>query len=128
MKPALILSLGALLWVLPQQHARAVTSAELLKSCEAVVNNAAPASEGTVDIPRAGLRCWYYMSAVQNMSVLVDPSGKRLLSVCAPPETTLLDYVRVFVRYAHRKPEAATDNAAAGAVSGLSEAFPCNRE
>src|SRR5262245_39234180 len=59
------------------------------------------------------------MSAIQNMSVLETPRGVRLLGICAPPQTTLMDYVRIFVAQARkRKPQG--DNAAALAVSAAS--------
>ena len=84
-----------------------------------------PQRGGEVDIPQSGLTCWYYMSAIQNMSVLETPRGVRLLGICAPPETTLMDYVRVFVARGSKRGSQG-DNAAALAVVILSESFPCN--
>jgi hypothetical protein len=63
------------------------------------------------------------MSAIQNMSVLGIPRGVRLLGICAPPETTLMDYVHVFVAQG-RKRRAKGENAAAFAVVMLSDVFP----
>jgi hypothetical protein len=65
------------------------------------------------------------MSAIQNMSVLETTHGVRLLGICASPETTLMDYVRVFVEQA-KKRKTQSDNAAALAVVILNESFPCN--
>jgi len=59
------------------------------------------------------------------MSVLETPRGVRLLGICAPPDTTLIDYVRVFVGQA-RKRNVQSENAAAFAVVILSDAFPCS--
>ncbi len=109
-------------------NAPAMTPGELLRSCEAVVNTAGAAAGDTIDIPPAGLRCWYYMAAIQNMSVVVDQGGERLLDICAPSDTTLMDYVRIFVRYARRNLKELQGNAAALAIAGLSEAFPCDRK
>jgi hypothetical protein len=64
------------------------------------------------------------MAAIQNASVLEDVHGVRLLGICAPPETTLIDYIRIFVRYA-RKIKTQESNAAALAVVALSKTFPC---
>jgi len=104
--------------------ASSTTSGELLRSCAEIVSAIGAKTDGELDIPQTGLSCWYYMSAIQNMSVLEAPHGVRLLGICAPPETTLIDYVRVFVAQA-RKRKAQHDNAAALAVVILSEAFPC---
>ncbi len=89
------------------------------------MKTAGGATEDTIDISPAGLRCWYYMSAIQNMSVVVDQTGEHLLGICAPASTTLMDYVRIFVRYARLNGIQLQSNAAALAVAGLSKAFPC---
>jgi hypothetical protein len=128
MRSVLAFSLGAVVCLLAGGNASATTLDELLRSCEAVVNAAGATAGDTIDIPPAGLRCWYYMSAIQNMSVVVDQGGERLLDVCAPPDTTLMDYVRIFVRYAHRNLKGLQGNAAAFAITRLSEAFPCDRK
>jgi hypothetical protein len=125
MKQMLAITLGTIAWLFAPGNAGAQTTGELLQSCEAIMNAAHPAHADTIDIPRAGLPCWYYMAAIQNASVLVDGKGKRLLDVCAPPDATLIDHVRIFVRYARRKQKEVSDNAAAAAVMALSEAYPC---
>jgi hypothetical protein len=122
---ACIVLLGTVACLVALNTASSTTSGELLRSCLEIVNRVGPKAGGEVDIPPTGLSCWYYMSAIQNMSVLESPPGRRLLGICAPPETTLLDYVRVFVAQA-RKRKTNSDNAAAVAVVILSEAFPCN--
>ena len=104
--------------------ARSTTSSELLSSCMEIVSRVGAKTGGEVDIPQSGLSCWYYMSAIQNISVLETPHGVRLLGICAPPETTLMDYVRVFVAQV-RKRKTQSANAAALAVVILSESFPC---
>jgi Ssp1 endopeptidase immunity protein Rap1a len=125
MKPIFAIALGAVVGLLAPGRAGAQTTNELLKSCEAVTNAARSAQAATIDIPRAGIACWNYMAAIQNASVLVDKEEKRLLGVCAPPDATLLDHVRIVVEYARRDRKNAPDNAAALAVMALSEAFPC---
>jgi hypothetical protein len=115
----------AIAWTLGAGRAAAATASELLQSCEAVIHGQSPAMGRALDIPAVGVPCWYYMSAIQNMSVLVDPHREPLLGICAPPSTTLMDYVRIFVRYARRPPNGTEENAAAVAVEALNEAFPC---
>jgi Rap1a immunity proteins len=116
--------LGALTWLVAPPGASSMTPGELLSSCADIVSKVGPKAGDEIDIPQTGLSCWYYMSAIQNMSVLETPRGVRLLGICAPPETTLMDYVRVFVAQG-RKRKAQGENAAAFAVVMLSDAFPC---
>jgi hypothetical protein len=125
MKPMIVVSLAAIACVFASARAPAQTTNELVPSCEAVTNAARPATAGTIDIPQAGILCWYYMAAIQNAAVLVDTDGRRLLGVCAPSDATLMDHVRIFVRYARRHQKDAPDNAAAVAIAALSEAYPC---
>lgn len=126
MKYGRTILLGAVAYLVAPDTASSTTSAELLKSCLEIVSGAGPNTVGELDIPQTGLTCWYYMSAIQNMSVLETPRRVRLLGICAPPETTLIDYVRAFVVKASKR-KAQHDNAAALAVVILSESFPCKR-
>jgi hypothetical protein len=126
MKNLLLGLLAAVGWPLGSDGVGAATSAELLQSCEAVISAAGPVAGQIIDFPTEGLPCWYYMEAIQNMSVLVDQAGEPLLGVCAPPNTTAMDYVRTFVRSA-RENGGKEGNAAALAVQELARAFPCRQ-
>ena len=121
---AILLCAAELAVFMPQSGASAAPD-ELLTSCEAILKAAPSGSAHTIEIPHAGERCWYYLSAMQNMSVLVDQRGQPLLGICAPPTTTLVNYVRIFVEYARLHPNAGKGNAAALAVAALNKAFPC---
>jgi hypothetical protein len=126
MKFTVAVLLGALALSVMNGRAAAATPAELLQSCQDVVKTAAGATQSaSVEIPVSGLACWYYMAALQNMSVVVDEHGRHLLGVCAPQRTTLLEYVRIFARFAQKHREQDADNAAALALRALVEAFPC---
>ena len=103
MRFAFALLLGALVGLVAFDTATATSSGELLPSCLEIVNRARPVSGSPIDIPPSGLSCWHYMAAIfRNASVLEDVRGVRLLGICAPPETTLIDYIRIFVRYARK--------------------------
>ncbi len=115
--------LGAMMCLVLPNSASPMTSSELFRSCAEIVNKATTAS-GEVDIPPSGLPCWYYISAIQNMSVLENLDGVRLLGICSPPDTTLMDYVRIFVQKSQKK-KMQIQNAAALAVTVLSQRFPC---
>jgi Rap1a immunity proteins len=125
MRLVIAATLGVLAPSLLTGTAAAQTPAELLQSCKAVIDAAGATQDPTVDIPVAGLTCWYYMAAVQNLTVIVDEHGRHLLGICAPQDTTLLQYVRIFTRYAEDHPQEPTDNPAALALRALLEAFPC---
>jgi Rap1a immunity proteins len=116
---------GAIALSLINGNATAATPAQLLESCQAVIKAAGATQNDTVEIPVAGLACWYYMAAVQNLSVVVDENGRHILGICAPRSTSVMQYVRIFARYAQRHPGQDTDNAAALAVNALLDAFPC---
>jgi Rap1a immunity proteins len=107
------------------EPAAAMTPKALLRSCETVVAGARVRRAAELEVPRTGLQCWYFMSAVQSMSVLIDQNGKPLLGVCVPESTTLLDYVQIFVRYARRLRINRLENAAALVVEALNSTFPC---
>jgi hypothetical protein len=80
--------LGTIGFSLAPANARALSPAELPTSCEAITNAPPLSVEKTLDIAAEGLPCWYYMSAVQNMTVLADERGQRLLEICQPPNST----------------------------------------
>jgi hypothetical protein len=105
--------------------AAAIAPAQLQQSCQSVLRAAGATEKATIDIPVTGLACWYYMAAVQNMSAVVDQDGRPLLGICAPAGTTLIQYVRIFARYAQRHPEKDSDNAAPLVLHALLDAFPC---
>ena len=105
--------------------AHATSPDRLLQSCQAIIRTTGNAESRSVGIPVAGLACWYYMAAVQDLSVVVDQNGRHLLGVCAPKNTTLMQYVRIFARYAKGHPNESADGAGALALRGLVRAFPC---
>ena len=117
--------LGTIGFLLVRGDAVALSPAELPTSCEVITNASPLSAEKKLDIAAEGLPCWYYMSAVQNMTVRADERGKRLLGICPPPESTVLDFVRIFVQNARTEEVRSQRNAAAFALLGLARAFPC---
>jgi Rap1a immunity proteins len=124
MRFAITALIGCVTCVFATGHAHALTSSELLQSCEAVDQTAEAGDGNSVDISSAGLPCWYYMSAAQNMSSLVDEANQRLLHICPPSDSTVLDFVHVFVQYA-RGTNVAVENPAALVFNALIKAYPC---
>ncbi len=116
--------LGAMMCLVLLNSANSMTSGELFRSCTEIVNEGRTTASGEVDIPPSGLPCWYYISAIQNMSVLENLDSVRLLGICSPPDVTLMDFVRIFVQKSQKK-KMQIQNAAALAVTVLSQRFPC---
>jgi hypothetical protein len=106
-------------------YAKALTVRDLVESCNAAEQSARSAPGDTIDISPEGLPCWYYMSAVQDMTALVDSNNKRLLAFCPPAKSTTLDFVRAFLRSAERKSETDVDNPAVPVLQALAKEFPC---
>ena len=121
--PACIVVVGC---ILQSHHANAMTTAELVDSCKAVDQTAQSASGDNLDISPEGLPCWYYMSAVQNMSALVDSGNEHLLGICPPVESTTLDFVRIVVRAAGRRDMTNLEDPAALVLPALAETYRCN--
>lgn len=115
--------------VIAADYACALPANELLQSCEVVDQTVESDAGGTVDISSAGLPCWYYMSAVQNMTSLADEADERLLHICPPSDATVLDFVRVFVHHARetRPNVIGVENPAPLVFTALINAYPCGQ-
>lgn len=103
--------------------AQAVSANELLQACEAL-ERAMTITGNNFSFPRTepNYECWYFMSAVQQYSTFVNPTG-RVLGACPAETTTLTQLIRVFTNYASSNPEEL--NMAAVAVRAVQSAFPC---
>ena len=101
---------------------------DLVEACQSLEKGTT--GKGThVKIPSTpqALQCWGYMQALQDLSVLADESGTRLLGSCPPADTTSLQLIRSFLAYARAHPGALTGNTAVVVIDALREAFPCRR-
>ena len=118
----------ATLVALFSSSASAVENArDLARSCQQV--EAGTRGKGkNIRIPntKEARQCWVYMQAMQNISVIVDQDGNRLIGSCPPEDTTLLQLIHSFVAYAHAHPKELEGNAAVAVVKALQEAFPCH--
>ena len=76
-----------------------------------------------IPFTKKALVCWGYMQAMQDLSVLADEDGRRIMGACPSQRTTLLELIQAFLSYArsHELP----DNAALAVTRALQEAFPC---
>src|SRR4051812_40716823 len=108
----------------------AVTGQELLRQCEALERGAVVSSE-TVRLPKSqdAAACWVYMGAVQDFAATVEEEGgPSLIGCCVPAETTRIELVRAFTKYAHAQRSDLDLRATALVIPALSFAFPCREQ
>jgi hypothetical protein len=107
--------------------AQAVTGQELLRQCEALERGALVSGD-TVRLPKSqdAAACWFYMAAVQDLAATVEEEGgPSLIGSCVPPETTRMELVRTFTKYARAHRADLDLRATALIIPALSNAFPC---
>jgi hypothetical protein len=122
--PALRVAFGLLL--ASGAVARAQSADELLHACEMLQRGMHVEGDKVYFPPSAeAYKCWGFMSAVTQYSVLADQNGKTLLGACPGPDTTPVDVLRVFVDYANAHPDKLGLKAAAAAYNAMADAFPC---
>ena len=122
-----MVSLAAATMLLCPQRADAFESAqELAAQCESVDATNIPSGR-YLYIPgsKGALQCWGYMQAMQDLAVLVDEKGRRLMGTCPNEQTSLLQLTRAFVAYADRHTDQSDNDAALIVMDALRESFPC---
>ena len=124
---ALIWAIGTVSALAVTSSAQAVTGQELLRQCEALERGAVVSGE-TVRLPKGqdAAACWFYMGAVQDVAATVeDEGGPSVIGSCVPPETTRIDLVHAFTKYARAHRADLDLRATALVIPALSAAFPC---
>jgi hypothetical protein len=104
---------------------------DLLSDCEIFLNNVVPGSTpGSFYIadghPEA-YRCYSFVGAIQQLSILVMEGGHSLTYLCLPANSTLIQLIRIVAEYGHRHPEKLNEQAAEFTLGSLTQAFPCNK-
>jgi uncharacterized phosphosugar-binding protein len=112
MNRAFALVLITITSLIDSSAARGDSANEVLSSCEMLLRDLVVQGD-TVRFPRGGDHCWHYMT------------GMSVLGACAPPESTLVQIIRVFVDYARKNPARLHLRAANIATAALRQAFPC---
>src|SRR5829696_2972601 len=124
---ATALAMGTLAMAANVSSAQAVTGQELLRQCDALERGALVSGD-TVRLPKGqdAATCWIYMGAVQDLTATVEEEGSpSLIGSCVPPETTRMELVRAFTRYARAHRADLDLRATALIIPALSQAFPC---
>jgi hypothetical protein len=68
------------------------------------------------------------MQARNDLSVLSDENGHRIMGACPPEQTTTLQLIRSFVRYARAHRRELPANAVVTVFRALREAYPCRAD
>src|SRR3954467_2693428 len=126
---ALALAAAAIVTAASVSPAQAVTGQELLRQCEALERGAVVSGE-TVHLPKSqdAATCWIYMGAVQDLAATVEEEGgPSLIGSCVPPETTRMELVRAFTKYARAHRADLDLRATALVIPALSATFPCQQ-
>ena len=130
MKYARILSIGLVVTVaFAWSAAAAVENArELAGYCQTLERGVKGAGRH-IYIPGTSeaLTCWGYMQAMQDLSVLADEEGHRIMGACPPEQTTTLQLIQSFVRASAHRSEL-QGNAVVAVFRALREAYPCRAE
>jgi hypothetical protein len=129
MSKAFALMVALLPFVAATSQASAIESArDLVNYCQHLEKGTKGTGE-KIRIPntKEALVCWGYMQSIQDLSVLSDEHGRRILAACPPERTTLLHLIHLFVTYARSHTSELQGNAAVVVIKALQEAFPCHQ-
>ena len=69
--------------------------------------------------------CWGAFAALQVTGRMVANKAQRPLHFCAPPDSSRVGDIKIFLRYTERHPELAQEDFAIVALDALIEAYPC---
>jgi hypothetical protein len=80
-----------------------------------------------LQIPKTkeALLCWGYMEGMQDLSVITDQDGTRIIGSCPPEHETLLQLIHTFVAYARSHPKELRGNTAVTVIKAMRQAYPC---
>jgi hypothetical protein len=123
----IVLSLVLCLAAVSIQEAQAIdTPRQLAAACETVLRGKTGAA-GEIKIPntRDALLCWGYMQAMQDLAVLAFEDGSRLLGACPPEDTTLLQLIQSYVKYARAHQKDLQGSTAVAVINAFHQAYPC---
>jgi hypothetical protein len=115
------------LWLAAPRPALAQdTGEQLLSNCEHLLRDMKE-NGSTVEFSTAPdvSICWGFMRAIQDLSALIKPDGKRLLNICTPPDGGLTQMIRVVVNYGEQHPDELDERPGIFALTALQKAFPC---
>ena len=103
----------------------AETAGEVSGWCQAFGDIQA-GSGGQFPMPNTAdaMRCWGAFTAVQDL-IMLTMSRKPVLQVCAPPESTRIELIHVYLHYVKQNPQEEHVGFGPVAMAALWEAYPC---
>ena len=120
-------ALALLLCSVSSLDAKAETALEVQSWCKAVVNGKLGANDTISYAPNHDTGfCWGAFGAIQELSKYAWDDGTRLLRVCAPADSSRLQYIKVFSKFVDDHPEDVHYEFARVARQALASAFPCS--
>ncbi|MEN3377846.1 MAG: hypothetical protein V7604_3201 [Hyphomicrobiales bacterium] len=123
---ATLLGLFIAACVVPQSAWAIESPGQLASYCQKLEKGARGTGEN-IQIPntREALLCWGYMQAIQDLSMLADTDGHRLIGSCPPTDTRLRDFVRAFLEYEQLHRSDVEANTVVVVTKALQQAYPC---
>ncbi|MDB5973708.1 MAG: hypothetical protein JWR07_468 [Nevskia sp.] len=112
-----------------QVDAQQDTAGQMLSACKAVPT--AQAAAGTeVRLPTDFYTgyCWGAFSSLQSATTSKDWRGRQQYDACVPPQTTKMQLIAAFTRYAGNHPEQMEKDYFGVALDAFKDAFPCSRK
>src|SRR5438270_9680626 len=109
------------------QSARAIESPGQLASYCQKLEKSSRGTGKNIQIPntREALLCWGYMQAIQDLSMLADADGRRLIGSCPPADSRLRDLIHAFLEYEQLHRDDVEANTVIAVTKALQQAYPC---
>jgi hypothetical protein len=105
------------------------SAGEMLSDCQEVINSikvSKNSEELDLENTFASGRCWgAFLSVQQLMVTKIEGKSTSILHICAPPETTLLQIIQVFVLFMNENGRRQEEPFTKVALAALRSAFPC---
>jgi hypothetical protein len=124
----LVLALIAV-FVCTQEISAIETPRRLAKYCR-TLETGVKGTGRRLQIPKTkeALLCWGYMEGMQDLSVITDQNGTRIMGSCPPEHETLLQLIHTFVAYARSHPSELRGNTAVIVIKAMRQALPCTKK
>lgn len=107
-------------------HAKAESALEIQSWCKGIVNAKLGANHTIFYTPNYNTGfCWGAFGAIQEFSRFLRNDNTPMIDVCAPPNSTRLQLIKIFSKYVDDHPESANRSFAIIALRALTRAFPC---
>jgi Rap1a immunity proteins len=120
---------ATLLAVLAYHPAEAMDGNELLRACNKFDASAVPQADNKISLPGNNTdigECIGYFSALFDYAYMIDaPTKKHFIDVCPPEHMALVQFVKIFLKFASENPERLHERAGVLSYLALSRAFPC---